>query len=124
MEKPTTFVQPFKLNPTSQEEVARKYYKIVSSLFSLNLTDRELDVLTFICINGGTYTVQLRNRLIEEKNITKPAIYNIIGDLKKVNLLKKQNKQIVINQEVLPNLKTSQLLLEIKIPLTPVHETT
>ncbi len=97
--------------------LAEKYYGVLSVLNSLNLTERELQLMAFIAVSGSVSIDENRKEFCKEFSTTAATINNMVSRLKKKNLLVKKDGQIVVNSLISLDFR-KDLQLEIKL----VHE--
>jgi len=97
--------------------LAEKYYGVLSVLNSLNLTERELQLMAFIATKGSVSIDENRKEFCQQFSTTAATINNMVSRLKKKNLLTKKDGQIVVNALISLDFR-KDLQLEIKL----VHE--
>lgn len=95
-------------------EIAEKYYRILSAIHSISLTQREIQLVAFTAVRGSMSYANVRNEFCKKYNSTTPTINNIISKLKKVGLLTKKDGKIIVNPVVALNFNKN-IKLEIKI---------
>ena len=102
---------------SSEFEVAKKYYTIVFGLNDIHLTKHELNLVAFSAVNGTISTPPIKEQFCKEFNISSASIYNIIGKLKKLDILiKDKDNKIRVNPIILPNFGLhSNIVLVIKM---------
>ena len=100
-------------------ELAMKYYSILSAINSLNLTEREIQLISFTAIKGNITFANVREEFCKTYNSTSPSINNIISKLKKVGIFIKENGKVKVNPIISIDF-TKDLTLDIKL----VHEKT
>jgi RNase P subunit RPR2 len=94
--------------------LAEKYYGVLSVLNSLNLTERELQLMAFIATKGSVSIDENRKEFCKEFSTTAATINNMVSRLKKKNLLTKKDGQIVVNSLISLDFR-KDLQLEIKL---------
>lgn len=92
-----------------------KYYKCIFEVNDLPITQKEVDFLSYLALNKGTFTTHIRESFSSEHKCSKAAIYNMTSKLRKYKILLKSNKKIVINPEIYPDFDTPNLILQIKL---------
>jgi len=95
-------------------ELAMKYYSILSSINSLNLTEREIQLISFTAIKGNITYANVREEFCKTYNSTSPSINNIISKLKKVGIFIKENGKVKVNPIIVVDFR-NDLTLEIKL---------
>jgi len=95
-------------------EMAEKYYGILSTLNSIRLTQREIQLVAFTAIRGSMSYANVRNEFCKKYNSTTPTINNLISKLKRVGLLIKKDGKIIVNPAVALNF-AQNIKLEIKM---------
>jgi hypothetical protein len=119
MEPTKIIVQRLKKNVSTDMELAMKYYSILSAINSLNLTEREIQLISFTAIKGNITFANVREEFCKTYNSTSPSINNIISKLKKVGIFIKENGKVKVNPIISIDF-TKDLTLDIKL----VHEKT
>ena len=119
MEPTKIIVQRLKKNVSTDMELAMKYYSILSAINSLNLTEREIQLISFTAIKGNITFANVREEFCKTYNSTSPSIKNIISKLKKVGIFIKENGKVKVNPIISIDF-TKDLTLDIKL----VHEKT
>lgn len=89
MEPTKIIVQRLKKEVDNDIELAMKYYSILSSINNLNLTERELQLISFTAIKGNITYANVREEFCKTYNSTSPSINNIISKLKKIGIFVK-----------------------------------
>lgn len=69
-------------------DVAERYFRILSAINNLGLTDREINLLAYIANNGLTDR-QSREEFCKKYNTTLASIYNVVSNLKKMGMVTK-----------------------------------
>jgi hypothetical protein len=114
MEPTKIIVQRLKKDVSTDMELAMKYYSILSSINSLHLTEREIQLISFTAIKGNITYANVREEFCKTYNSTSPSINNIISKLKKVGIFVKENGKVKINPIIVIDF-TKDLTLEIKL---------
>jgi hypothetical protein len=102
---------------TSVEDVipmAEKYYRILSAVNNLKLTNREIQLIAFAAIKGNISYANIRKEFCEMYNSTSPAINNIISKLKKMGIFVKDGTKVKVNPIILLNFE-KDLVLQITL---------
>lgn len=82
---------------TSALDLAHKYFTVVTTLNSIKLTDREMELLVFTAIKGTISTGGAKHEFIETYGSSMGTIGNIIHTLSKHKLIVKKDKKYIIN---------------------------
>jgi len=117
MEPTKIVVQRLKKNIDSEMELATKYYSILSAINSLNLTEREIQLISFTAIKGNITYANVREEFCKIYNSTSPTINNIVSKLKRLGIFIKENGKVKINPKIIIDFK-KDLMLNIKL----IHE--
>lgn len=80
--------------------LANHYYAILSALNKLELTEREIQLVSFAAIRGSVSYATVREEFCAKYNSSFPTINNIVSKLKKNHIFVKQGKQIVVNPRI------------------------
>ena len=91
-----------------------KYYSILSVINSLNLTEREIQLISFTAIKGNITYANVREEFCKTYNSTSPTINNIISKLKKMSIFIKENGKVKVNPIITIDFK-KDLMLDIKL---------
>jgi DNA-binding MarR family transcriptional regulator len=83
--------------------LAEKYYRILSSVNDLKLTNREIQLIAFAAMKGNISYANIRKEFCEKYNSTSPAINNIISKLKKMGVFVKDGTKVKVNPLILLN---------------------
>jgi hypothetical protein len=95
--EPTVIVQRLKKNISTDIQLAEKYYSILSAINSLNLTQREIQLISFTAIKGNITYANVREEFCKTHNTTSPTINNIISKLKKIGIFVKEGGKVKVN---------------------------
>lgn len=107
-------VQRLKKDVDTDMELAMKYYSILSVINSLNLTEREIQLISFTAIKGNITYANVREEFCKTYNSTSPTINNIISKLKKMSIFIKENGKVKVNPIITIDFK-KDLMLDIKL---------
>jgi hypothetical protein len=114
MEPTKIIVQRLKKEVDSDMQLAMKYYSILSAINSLNLTEREIQLVSFTAIKGNITYANVREEFCKTYNSTSPSINNIISKLKKIGIFIKENGKVKVNPIIVIDF-SKDLTLEIKL---------
>lgn len=107
-------IQRLKKDVNTDMELAMKYYSILSVINSLNLTEREIQLISFTAIKGNITYANVREEFCKTYNSTSPTINNIISKLKKMSIFIKENGKVKVNPIITIDFK-KDLMLDIKL---------
>ena len=107
-----------RLRKRSHDEfgIAVAYFSLLSSLNSLALTERELQLLAFTAVKGNMSLGNVKEEFCKRFSTTFPTISNIVYKLKKMGLLIKEDGRIKVNKQFPSSFKngiTLNIILEI-----------
>ena len=114
MEPTKIVVQRLKKEVDSDMKLAMLYYSILSAVNSLNLTERELQLISFTAIKGNITYANVREEFCKTYNSTSPSINNIISKLKRIGIFIKENGKVKVNPVIVIDFK-KDLTLDIKL---------
>jgi hypothetical protein len=114
MEPTKIIVQRLKKEVDSDMELAMLYYSILSSINNLNLTVREIQLISFTAIKGNITYANVREEFCKTYNSTSPSINNIISKLKRIGIFVKENGKVKVNPIIVIDF-SKDLTLEIKL---------
>jgi len=107
-------VQRLKKELQNDTEVSYRYYSVLSALNDLELTDREIQLMSFIAVSGSISVPSNRDKFCSTYKTTGATVNNMVSKLKKRNLLLKKDGKIVVNPLISLEF-SSDITLEIKI---------
>ena len=102
MDKLITY-QRWRKSYEDKYKLAFAYYSLLSSLNSLSLTERELQLTAFTAVKGNISYANVRDEFCRRYNTTSPTINNMISKLKKLHLFVKENGKIRVNPKLVIN---------------------
>jgi len=114
MEPTKIIVQRLKKIVYTDIALAEKYYSILSAINNLNLTEREIQLISFTAIKGNITYANVREEFCKTYNSTSPSINNIISKLKRIGIFIKENGKVKVNPIITIDF-TKDLTLEIKL---------
>jgi hypothetical protein len=106
--------QRLKSVKTDSYTLAELYYKILSDVNSLSLTDREIQLIAFTAIKGNISYANNRQEFCSKHNSSEATIYNIISKLKKIGVLVKDGNKMKVNPVISLDFNNN-ISLEIKL---------
>jgi DNA-binding MarR family transcriptional regulator len=90
--------------------LAEKYYKILSAVNNLKLTQREVELIAFAAIKGNISYANIRKEFCEKYESTSAAINNIISKLKKMGIFVKDGTKVKVNPIIILNFEKDIVL--------------
>ena len=94
-------IQKLKKRIKDEYEVAEYYYKLLSSLNDLKLTEREVQLVAFMAIHKAIAYSEMKSRFCERYNGTsEQTISNMISRLKKKRVIIKEKGKLKVNPEI------------------------
>ena len=99
----------------SQMEMAFVYYSVISSLNNLQLTTRQLQLLSFTAIRGSITNPAARKDFCQLYDTSQATIYNIISELRKYNLLVKEQNKIKVHPQLALDFNNEALVLQMTL---------
>lgn len=112
--KKSMIVQRLKKVSLKEDEIARRYYAILSTLNDFQLTEREVQLMGFIATEGSVSISEKRIAFCQKFNTTSATVNNMVSKLKRKQLLVKKEGHIVVNPIISLDFK-KDLQLEIKL---------
>ena len=112
--KSTPIVQRLKKSVKDDIALAEKYYRILSSINDLKLTNREVQLIAFAAIKGNISYANIRQEFCTIYDSTSPAINNIISKLKKMGVFVKDGTKVKVNPLILLNFD-KDIILQISL---------
>ena len=112
--KSTPIVQRLKKSVKDDIALAEKYYRILSSINDLKLTNREVQLIAFAAMKGNISYANIRQEFCTIYESTSPAINNIISKLKKMGVFVKDGTKVKVNPLILLNFE-KDIILQISL---------
>ena len=91
-------------------ELAERYYIIISAINDLRLTEREIQLISFIAVNGSISYATVKEDFCKIYSTSPPTINNIISKLKRGKVLVKDKGKIKVNPLILLNFNNDVIL--------------
>jgi biotin operon repressor len=111
---PSVIIQRLKKAEADVFGVAQRYYKIISTINDLNLTEREIQLLAFTAIKGNISYKTVKAEFCEKYKSSAPTINNIISKLKRMGVLVKEGSKMKVNPLIVLNFE-KEIRLEINM---------
>lgn len=109
-----TIVQKLKKQEQDVYTSAQRYYGVLSAVNSLNLTEREVQLVAFTAVKGNISYKNIREEFCEKYKSSGPTINNLISKLKKLGVFVKDGTKVKVNPVISLNFE-NDIVLEIKI---------
>lgn len=109
-----TVVQKLKKQEQDVYSLAQRYYSVMSAVNSLDLTERELQLVAFTAVKGNISYKNIREEFCEKYKSSFPTINNLISKLKKIGVFVKEGSKVKVNSIISLNFE-NDVVLEIKI---------
>ena len=90
-------VQKLKKGSGDKYQLAERYYEILSSLNSLKLTQREIQLVAFTAIHGNISYPNLKEEFCTKHKTSIQTIYNMVAKMMKLKVMVKSNGNIKVN---------------------------
>jgi len=105
-----SIVQRLKTSVKDSVAMAEKYYRILSAVNNLKLTNREVQLIAFAATKGNISYANIRKEFCEKYGSTPPAINNIVSKLKKMGIFIKDGTKVKVNPIILLNFEKNVVL--------------
>lgn len=107
-------VQGFTKQENSPIARAIRYYKLLSAINDLSLTERQIQLIAFTAIKGNISYSTNREEFCKEYGSSSATINNMISKLKQTGVLIKESGKIKVNPVVVHDFNEN-LTIQIKI---------
>lgn len=107
-------VQKLRKDLRNDRDVSYRYYSVLSAFNDLQLTTREIQLMSFVAVSGSISVPSNREKFCKEYDTTGATVNNMVSKLKKKNLLIKKDGKIVVNAIISLDF-SKDVSLEIKI---------
>ena len=109
-------ILPIQKHFESKFEVAKKYYSVLLLLNGIHVTPTELNMLSYIAVNGTISTPPVRDEFMKEFKVHKNHVYNMQAQLQKLNLLiKDKDNKVRVHPNIHPDFDNPELILMVKL---------
>lgn len=117
--KTSIYLKKFTVDRSSYLEIVSTYYKLVSVLYDLKLTNNEIICISEIALNMGVFDREVRATISSKHSMSFPTIYNILSRLKKNSVIRKKGSKVILAPELVPDFNSNPNLFvfDIKIRL-------
>ena len=93
--------------------LAEKYYSLLSAFNSLGMTEREIQFIASVAVNGKV-TQEMKKEFCKMYNTSEATIGNIISKMKKKKIIIKKENDTKINPVISPDFNKN-IIMEIKL---------
>jgi biotin operon repressor len=114
MESGIILVQKLKKKENDVFSLAERYYKILSAINDLFLTEREIQLIAFTAVKGNISYANIREEFCKKHNTSSATINNIISKLKRIGVLIKDGTKVKVNPVIILDFNKN-ISLEIKL---------
>lgn len=97
-------VQKISKKYSDEVSIGIKYYSLISELNNLNLTHRELQLLSFTAYRGTISSLSAKEEFSRRFRSSIPTINNMISKLSRMGLLIKVSGKSKVNPKISPDL--------------------
>lgn len=91
----------------SNFDVAVKYYSIMSVLNDFALTEREVQLISYMAVRGNIFNIEMKNEFCKEYKTSLATINNIVSRLRKVGILIKGEGNVKIRPVLFLNFENN-----------------
>jgi hypothetical protein len=112
-------IQKLKRVEKDNFHIAQKYYSILFSVNSVNVTEREIQLVSFMAVNGSISYKHVKEEFCKEFNTSTATINNMVSKLKNMGILIKDVNKV----KVFPSIALD-FNKDVVLQITLQHETT
>jgi len=106
----TIIIQKWQKNIQNEYALANKYYAFLSVMNNFQLTEREIQLVSFTSIKGNISNANVRTEFCSLYNTSGPTINNIISKLKKLSIFIKENGKVKVNPAIVIDFKKNVII--------------
>lgn len=92
----TMIVQRIKKQEKDNFQIAKKYYSVLFSVNGINVTEREIQLVSFIAVNGSISYKHVKEDFCKEFKTSSATINNIVSRLKQLGILIKEEGKVKV----------------------------
>ena len=92
----TMIVQRIKKQEKDNFLIAKKYYSVLFSVNGINVTEREIQLVSFIAVNGSISYKHVKEDFCKEFKTSSATINNIVSRLKQLGILIKEEGKVKV----------------------------
>lgn len=89
-------VQRLKKGEKDSFSIAKKYYSLLFDVNNVNVTEREIQLVSFMAINGSISYKHVKEEFCKEFNTSNATINNMVSKLKNVGILIKDGSKVKV----------------------------
>ena len=105
-------IQKLKKKFSDSYQIVEKYYLILSGINNLNITNRELQLLTYCTINGSISDKKVKKGFCEKYKSSNASINNMVSKLSITNLIVKDDDgKNIVNPLIIPKFENKLNLI-------------
>lgn len=93
-----------------EKDVAKKYYSVMFAVNDINVTERELQLVSYIAVNGSISYKHNKEEFCKQYNTSSATINNMVSRLKQLYILVKEDGKIKINPLISLDFKKNVVL--------------
>jgi hypothetical protein len=118
----TFVVQKLNRKENDAISLAQRYYMVISAVNNIGLTEREVQLVSFIAVKGNIGYSNIKQEFCEKYNSSPPTINNIISKLKKMGILVKNGTKVRVHPMISLDFEKNIPVLQIKLELNDKSE--
>lgn len=109
-------IQRVKKRALNKYEAAITYYRLLFTINEIEVSNREIELVAFIALNGNLYEKGNKEKFIEMYKSSIHTVYNMITPLVNKNILVREGRySLKVNDQILPDFNSSiSLILQIE----------
>jgi hypothetical protein len=81
--------------------IAKKYYSLLFDVNNVNVTEREVQLVSFMAINGSISYKHVKEEFCKEFTTTNATINNMVSRLKNIGILIKDGSKVKVHPTIL-----------------------
>ncbi len=94
-------VQRMKRQEKDSFSIAKKYYSLLFDVNNVNVTEREVQLVSFMAINGSISYKHVKEEFCKEFTTTNATINNMVSRLKNIGILIKDGSKVKVHPTIL-----------------------
>jgi hypothetical protein len=112
-------VQRMKRQEKDSFSIAKKYYSLLFDVNNINVTEREIQLISFMAINGSISYKHVKEEFCKEFKTTNATINNMVSRLKNVGVLVKDGSKVKVHPSI-----SLDFNKDVTLQITLLHEAT
>ncbi len=112
-------VQRMKRQEKDSFSIAKKYYSLLFDVNNVNVTEREIQLVSFMAINGSISYKHVKEEFCKEFKTTTATINNMVSRLKNIGILIKDGSKVKVHPSICLDFNK-----DITLQITLIHEAT